>query len=192
MNLYLRLLWTLLSAQALGPVPWSGTTMHRFRVLPHDLDAFGHMNNGRYLQIMDVARTGWMIRTGIAAVIRRNGWTPILGGSVMRFRYALGFLQAFQVRTRLIAWDGRWFYLEHAFYDGRERCVSMGLARAAMRGDHGWLPTSAMVAEIEAGAVSPPLPAHVRQWAAVEDAMLRHGRRPGDPALANGPAAERS
>ena len=36
-----------------------------FRVLPTDLDVNLHMNNGRFLQIMDLARIDWLLRTGI-------------------------------------------------------------------------------------------------------------------------------
>ena len=49
MNLYLRLLLTLLRAWR-GPRLEPGATLTRtLRVLPNDLDMYGHMNNGRYL-----------------------------------------------------------------------------------------------------------------------------------------------
>ena len=59
MNLYLRLLFVFLRNLYSDREHHSHSCESRFRVLPHDLDAFGHMNNGRYLQIMDVARTEW-------------------------------------------------------------------------------------------------------------------------------------
>jgi acyl-ACP thioesterase len=65
MNLYFRLLRRLLSSLFEPAAHYTAPVESRFRVLPLDLDAFGHMNNGRYLQIMDVARTHWMIRTGV-------------------------------------------------------------------------------------------------------------------------------
>ena len=53
MNLYLRLLLVWLRNIPAKKRHHSHGANSRFRVLPHDLDAFGHMNNGRYHQIMD-------------------------------------------------------------------------------------------------------------------------------------------
>ncbi len=175
MNLYLRLLLVWLRN-------YSGTRQHfshlsdsRFRVLPHDLDAFGHMNNGRYLQIMDVARTEWMLQTGVADVIRQHRWAPILGGGVIRYRHSLTLLQQYRVRTRLLGWDQRWFYLEHCFADGRERCVAVGVTRAGLRSAGQWVHTDDVANRVYPGAQSPSIPQHVLKWADVEEAMFQHG-----------------
>ena len=66
MNLYLRLLviW-LRTAFRPRQHPFIPTVTH-FRVRPWEIDVFGHMNNGRYLQIMDLARVDWMRRCGVA------------------------------------------------------------------------------------------------------------------------------
>jgi nicotinic acid phosphoribosyltransferase len=41
----------------------------RFRVLPHDIDINMHLNNGRYMQIIDVNWMEFLIRTGVAGII---------------------------------------------------------------------------------------------------------------------------
>ena len=48
-----------------GSLDVMGTSVLTMRVWPTDLDMNVHMNNGRYLQIMDVARAEWMMRTGV-------------------------------------------------------------------------------------------------------------------------------
>ena len=60
MNLYLRLLLIWLRNWRSGIAHHQHVARTSFRVMPHDIDMFGHMNNGRYLQIMDVARVDWM------------------------------------------------------------------------------------------------------------------------------------
>ncbi len=50
MNLYLRLRMVWLRNLAGDPQHFSHAGDSQFRVLPHDLDTFGHMNNGRYRQ----------------------------------------------------------------------------------------------------------------------------------------------
>lgn len=181
MNLYVRLLLALLSNLLRRRLHHEQAAESRFRVLPHDLDAFGHMNNGRYLQIMDVARVDWMLRTGVAAAIRRHRWAPVLGGGFIRFRYSLRLLQRYSVRTRLLGWDERWFYHEHAFIDRRERCVAVGIARAALRFRGEWVPTRDVVAAIIPGAQSPAIPDFLNRWLGVEDEMFRFGRAASNP-----------
>jgi acyl-CoA thioesterase FadM len=180
MNLYLRLLWALLSSLPRDRLHYSSTAESAFRVLPHDLDAFGHMNNGRYLQIMDVARTEWMLRTGVFGAIRRQRWAPILGGGFVRFRFSLRLMQRYRVRTRLLGWDRRWFYLEHAFIDARERCVAKGVTRAALRASGAWVDAHEIAELVHPGAESPEIPAWVTDWMALEDAMYRFEHDVGD------------
>lgn len=176
MNLYLRLLRVLLAALLKQRVLYTAVIESRFRVWPHDIDLFGHMNNGRYLQIMDVARADWMIRTGVAGTIRRNRWAPLLGGGFIRFRHSLHFLQTYRVRTRLMGWDHRWFFLEHVFIDTNGRCLAKGISRAALRSRGKWVCTSEVAMDVHPDAThSPELPEHVPQWLQLEDRMFRHG-----------------
>ena len=82
-NLYLRLLlMTLRTRAGRGDRPLSiwDTAATAFRVAPTDLDLLGHMNNGRYLTIMDLARLDLMTRSGFWARLRRRGWYPVVAG----------------------------------------------------------------------------------------------------------------
>lgn len=175
MNLYLRLLLVWLRNIAGTKRHYSHGTRSRFRVLPLDLDAFGHMNNGRYLQIMDVARVEWMLQTQVARAIRKNNWSPILGGGVIRYRHSLRLMQDYCVHTRLLGWDERWFYLEHSFSDNRNRCVAVGVTRAGLRSGNGWVHADEVVNSVQPGARSPAIPDHIHQWINLEEAMFRHG-----------------
>lgn len=177
MNLYLRLLRVLLGGWIQANSHHADTTISRFRVWLHDLDAFGHMNNGRYLQIMDVARTDWMVRTGVLGAIRRNRWAPLLGGGFIRFRYSLKMLQPYRVHSRLLCWDDRWFFLEHVFADRSERPVAIGITRAALRKNGAWVRSSEVVTHVHPGAISPRIPGYVQDWVALEDKMYRRGSR---------------
>ena len=61
----------------------------RFRVLPHDIDINMHLNNGRYMQIIDVNRMEFLISTGVAGIILDQRWKPILGSTAIQFRREL-------------------------------------------------------------------------------------------------------
>lgn len=187
MNLYFRLLRVLFGCLFEPALHYASPIETRFRVLPHDLDAFGHMNNGRYLQIMDVARMHWMTRTGVASAIRRNRWAPILGGGLVRYRYSLRIWETYRVRSRLLCWDEQWFFLEHTFIDSRGRHVAVGISRAALRSTGEWVSTRTVAAMVHPGAESPEAPAYVLEWLRLEEEMFRRGGEfrhdPSDTAL---------
>ncbi len=172
MNLYFRLLGTWVSSWFAKPMSCRNSCSQWFRVWPHDLDAFGHMNNGRYLQIMDVARMRWLLRTGTVREIRRNRWRVALGGNLTRFRHPLSLFSRYRVVSRLLCWDERWFYLEHVFVDGRDRVLAVGMSRAAFRGDGRWVQTKEVIDCVDPGVTSIPIPAYVTDWMAAEEALF--------------------
>lgn len=171
MNLYIRLLFTVLRALFEPKLSTRTECTQSFRVWPNDIDAFGHMNNGRYLQIMDVSRMRWLVRTGTVGAIRRRRWAVALGGNLTRYRHPLRLWRRYSVSTRLVCWDRRWFFLEHAFHDDQGRQVAIGISRAAFRGEGRWVPTAEVMNEVEAGIHSPPVPRHLKHWMRAEEAM---------------------
>jgi acyl-CoA thioesterase FadM len=160
-------------------------------VWPHDLDAFGHMNNGRYLQIMDVARTDWMARTGVLAAIREHRWSAVLGGGATRYRRSLRLMQKYHVRTQLLHWDDRWFFFEHAFIDPDGRRVAVGISRAALQKSGRWVCTRDVVARIEPEARVPEPPEYLEQWLSLDDAIWDHSEAQIDPIETKLAGAER-
>ncbi|MEM1231773.1 MAG: acyl-CoA thioesterase [Pseudomonadota bacterium] len=173
MNLYFRLLLRLLASYRAPRISTADETRQWFRVWPHDIDVFGHMNNGRYLQMMDVARTVWMRRCGALGVMRRQRWGAALGGGSIRFRRALKPFARYELTTRLLGWDSRWFYLEHGFNDAQGRCVAVGLSRAAICSRQGWVRTSEVMDLVDPGVTAPELPAYVSALGQQEEAMQR-------------------
>lgn len=122
-NLYLRLLlMTLRTRAGRGDRPLSiwDTAATAFRVAPTDLDVLGHMNNGRYLTIMDLARLDLMTRSGFWARLRRRGWYPVVAGQTISYRRSLTLGQRFTVHTRVLGLDERWIYLEQTFAVGAD------------------------------------------------------------------------
>ncbi|MEL6868332.1 MAG: thioesterase family protein [Pseudomonadota bacterium] len=175
MNLYLRLLLIWFRNRGQEKHMLDHRADSTFRVWPNDIDAFGHMNNGRYLQIMDVARVEWMLQTPVANTIRQQRWAPLLGGGVIRFRHSLKLAQRYSVHTRLLGWDTRWFYLEHSFRDRIGRCVAVGVTRAGLRRSGQWVPADEVMHFVEPGTTSPLLPAHILDWNELEEQVYRHG-----------------
>jgi acyl-CoA thioesterase FadM len=141
-------------------------------VWPQDIDVFGHMNNGRYLQVMDVARVDWMRRTRILDRIWANRCSALLGGSVIRYCKALRPFERYRVHTSLIAWEARWAFLQHRCTNEAGELVALGYTRAALRNADGWVPPQRILDEVEPGLASAELPSLVRRWLGVDDGLV--------------------
>lgn len=116
MNLWLRLIWVLVTGRWRGYLALpDGVSVLDFRVWPHDLDLSVHMNNGRYLTLMDLGRTDVMVRSGLWKEVWRRRWTPIASAVTIRFRRELTPFQAFRLETRLACWDETLVVMEQAF-----------------------------------------------------------------------------
>ena len=148
----------------------------QFRVLPADLDVNLHLNNGRYMQLIDVNRLEWALRTRVLHACFKQGWRPILGSSAIHFRRELRLFDRGVAETRLAGWDDRWFFFEHrvATLDGRT--VATSLAKAAFRSAAGWVPTSAMIALAAPGLPALNLPEHVVTWQTLDEQFGRMAR----------------
>ncbi|MBK9078563.1 MAG: thioesterase family protein [Hyphomicrobium sp.] len=162
MNLWLRLIWLLVTARWRGTIALpDGYSAIRFRVWPHDLDPSIHMNNGRYLTLMDLGRLDVMFRSGLWRVVQRNGWTPIASTVAIRFRRELRPFQKFNLETRLVCWDETLVVMEQIFVIGDGSRAGQVAARALFKGGlydrrtRRFVPISQMMQAIGIAAESP-------------------------------------
>jgi acyl-CoA thioesterase FadM len=175
MNLYLRLVRILLASLWKAPRSPRDEVASRFRVWPQDIDVFGHMNNGRYLQVMDVARVDWMRRTRILDRIFASRCSALLGGSVIRYCKALRPFERYHVHTSLVAWEARWAFLQHRCTNEAGELVALGYTRAALRNADGWVAPQQILDQVEPGIESAELPSLVRRWLDVDDGLVEGG-----------------
>ena len=81
MNLYFRFFYIILkNLLFVRPMNTCDTTSISFRVLPNDLDINMHMNNGRYLTIMDIGRTELTVRLGIHKLLIKERMSGVTAG----------------------------------------------------------------------------------------------------------------
>ena len=149
-----------LRARSIGLGDESVLTM---RVMPGDLDINLHMNNGRYLTLMDLGRFDMMVRAGLWRPAWKHRWRPLLGSAMIRFRRSLGPLQKFQLRTRLVCWDERWFVFEQRFERGGQ-VHAVAHARGLFRDRQGNVPPARSLAAAGIHDPSPPAPEYVVRW----------------------------
>jgi acyl-CoA thioesterase FadM len=146
----------------------------RMRVWPQDIDFNIHMNNSRYLSFMDYGRVHSWAAVGILDLAVRRGWRPLAGSISITYRRSLGLFDPFDLTSRLVCWDEKWFYQEHVFR------YSQGLSAIAwvkvlFRGKEGNVPSQQVVDMVDPGAVSPPVSVAFEQWNALVRDKLQAG-----------------
>jgi len=183
MNLWFRLVSVLLSALWRGAIVIPrDTSVLRFRVWFHDLDAIGHMNNGRYLTLMDLGRTDLMLRSGLLRAAIRHKWTPIASAILIRFRREMRLFQSFRIESRIVFWDAMVVVIEHVFIIVGGRHDGQAAARALFKGGlydrraKAFVPIARLMEETGVTATPPEPSAEIAAYLAADEAMKRAGR----------------
>lgn len=170
MNLWLRLIWMLLTAWRRRQVSILETSSLRMRVMPNDLDFNGHVNNGRFLTLADVGRMDFVLRSGAARAAFRMRALPIVGDSLAKFRRDLKLFERFDIETRLIGWDEKWTFMEHRFLR-HGRVLGVVVIRGLFKGPQGPISPGDFLAAMDLSAAPPALPGWVRDWNRSCDAL---------------------
>lgn len=137
MSLIFRMLFILFRTLFKDPLPVgpSSNILH-LHVLPNDLDINFHMNNGRYLTICDLNRVDLFVRTGLARLMVRNKWIPIIAEHTMTYKKPLKPFQSYSVSMDLTHWDDKLFYMKHKFTRSG-RVIAEGTSTGVVRGKGG-------------------------------------------------------
>jgi acyl-CoA thioesterase FadM len=156
--------------------------MLNFRVWPHDLDLSLHMNNGRYLTLMDLGRLDAMVRSGLWREVLRHKWTPIASAITIRFQRELRLFQKFRLDTKLLCWDASLVVMEQIFViDGGPRDGQVA-ARALFKGglydrkERKFVEIARLMALLGVSETSPPATAEVEAFLHADDQLKQTGR----------------
>ena len=136
MNLYIRLLILLLKPKMKRKPELLETAVLYLRVLPNDLDFNFHMNNGRYLSIMDLGRIELIKQRGLISHMIKQRWLPIVGQAQIIFFRPLNPFQSYELHTRLMCWDTKWAYFEQVFIS-RNKTIAIGHIKGMLRSAKG-------------------------------------------------------
>ncbi|WP_041795761.1 thioesterase family protein [Pararhodospirillum photometricum] len=136
MNLWLRLLRVILASLRRPRLVLTEESVLDFRVVPTDLDINIHMNNARYLALMDLGRLDLIIRSGLWRAVVKERWSPVLGGCIVQFRRPLRPFQRFVLKSRMLSWDDKWVYIDHRV-ESEGALVCYAMVRGAFVGRGG-------------------------------------------------------
>ncbi len=138
--------------------------LSQHRCWPWDLDPWNELNNGRTLTLFDLGRVPMCHRLGMTGALRANRWGMTVAGSTVRYRRRVRAWHRFEMRSRLLGWDARFFYIEQSMWRQGE-ALNHVLIRAAATDGAGILAPHKLVAAMgHADVASPALPDWVQGW----------------------------
>ena len=169
MNLYFRLLYVLWKIWRLPRKGVLEESRVAFRVLPTDCDINFHMNNGRYLSLMDLGRLHLVAQIGLLGAIVRRRWFAALAAAEVNFIRQLAPFQRFELVTRVITWDDKYAYMEQRFESNGVLCAH-AFAKGLFLDGGKRVKNADVVAELGYTGEPPPFPEALRLWAELGDA----------------------
>jgi len=163
MNLWFRLVYVFIVAQFRARLGFFDHSVMQMRVWPTDLDVNVHMNNARYLSVMDLGRFDLFLRTGMWRTFWRRRWQPLLGATMIRYKRALRPFESFTMHSRFVGWDERRAYMEHWIeVDGVVACQAV--MWAGFRGAGQRVSPVEIARDMGVTGSSPALPDWVQSW----------------------------
>ncbi|MCV2881751.1 acyl-CoA thioesterase [Actibacterium sp. XHP0104] len=153
------------NAGALGP---GETHVSHHLCLPGDLDIWNELNNGRTLTLFDFGRLSLIDRNGIINLCKQNGWGPAIAGASVRYRKRIKLLDRIEMRSTLIGWDARFYYIPQSMWR-RGECANEALYRVAIVGAQGIVAPAEIARILGWNTQSPDLPDWVQAWCDAEN-----------------------
>ena len=135
----------------------------RMRVWPNDIDLNMHLNNARYLSIMDYGRAHLLARTKLLQHMLHARWQPLVGAAWVTYRRSLALFALFELTSRLVCWDDRWFYMEQTFTSSKG-LAAVGWVKGMLRDPRGTVDPQLVLERVAPGVVSPPMPESIAAW----------------------------
>ncbi len=168
MNLLFRILLVKIASFFRKPLKVSDPSVLTLWVFPNDLDIYFHMNNGRYLTVMDLGRYDIILRMGFGEICRKNHLAPLVASVNVRYKRSLKLFQRYQLVSRVICWDHKWIFIKQSFiHDGK--CMAVGYVKGLFRSPKGNVPTPQVLALLGSWQESPPMPDTIKHWMQSEE-----------------------
>ncbi len=133
MTLWFRLLWLLLRLPFRGKLPIDGTSVLATRAWPSDCDINIHMNNAKYLALMDLGRLDMLARTGLFSYLWKAKAIAVIGGAEMTWRRPVRPFRKVILETHVTHWDDKWFHLSQRFVDADGTLMAEGKVRGVFQ-----------------------------------------------------------
>ncbi len=167
MNLLFRLITIIIESFFRRKLHPLSESVLNLRVLPNDLDLNMHMNNGRYLAVMDLGRMDLLLRADLLPLLLKHRWQPLAGAVNIRYKQSLAPFARYRLHTKIVAWDEKWFYIEQRF-ERKNRLIATAHVKALFRSPHGNVTPDEVFGLLKMNIDPPRIPERVKKWIETE------------------------
>lgn len=151
------------------PLEMFDTHVSRHICWPWDLDIWLELNNGRTFTIYDLGRSMLTVRSGLLPVMKANQWGVAVAGSTIRYRRRIRAFERFEMHSRLLGWDDKFFYVEQSIWKTNGECASHAVLRTAFTCAKGIVAPNDIIPKWKCEElISPELPGWVQTWCEAE------------------------
>ncbi len=164
----LRIAKEMIRAKFMPPLDLEGTHVSHHICWPIDLDLNFEMNNGRVLSVYDIGRIPLAIRIGLGRVMIKNRWGFAMAGASVRYRRRILPFDRFEIHSRNVARDDKFFYIEQTVWKKGEAASNI-VYRAAVTNKNGLVPTQVIAEAMGVPDWNPTPPDWVQNWSDAED-----------------------
>ncbi|WP_144211618.1 thioesterase family protein [Shewanella donghaensis] len=166
MNLYFRLFWLFVwRIRHCNRINFLDTSKISYRALPLDCDINLHLTNSRYPAFMDLARTHMIAEMGVMKKFLKLKWLPIVNASELTFFRDIKPFEKFEIETKIVGWDEKYFYIEHRFITARGlHCIAHVRGVFICKGKQ--VPIQELVNAAGHFDAAPEMPPEVAKWIA--------------------------
>jgi len=165
---YFRLFRILINAKFGSSLSLDDDSVLKMRVFVGDIDIYPELNNGRHLTIMDMGRMDLAQRTGLLQTVHEKKWGFAVSGASVRYRHRLKAFKRFELHTRIVATDDRWFYF-HQYIVRKGKTHSSALVRAGITSRQGLVPVTKVLEAMAMPHWNPDMPKWVEAWSEAEE-----------------------
>lgn len=99
---YLRIAYHMMKTRRAPTLDLFAPHVIETRIWPQDLDLWRELNNGRTLTLYDLGRITMFQRTGLTAMMKREGWVGTVAGASVRYRKRVTLGQKVTLRNRVL------------------------------------------------------------------------------------------
>lgn len=169
MNIWLRIIMTFTKSFFQSRIEPTDMLKTNMIVGPTEAD-LKYVSNARYLLFMEVARLEMMLRTGIFRIARKKHWLPLVASQMIHYERPLKRFQKFTLKSRLAAWDDKWFFIDHKI-ERNGKLIAFAMAKCCFRGLEGVVSPAVAFTELNATTKSIALPGYATQWTESEELL---------------------
>lgn len=107
------------------------------RAWPWLCDYQRHMNNSRYLELMDYGRTQFFVRGRLLREFMKGEIGAVAGAIQIVYRRPIDLMERYRLETQLVSWDDRWYIHEQRFLKANGEVSSRAFVRSMLRDEDG-------------------------------------------------------